>query len=108
MRERRRLFWAAVWLAVTFIGVKAYYLGAPAVRVAEPRATGKCRVRYNRLFPGGEEPPKFFDWLDSTKWRASHLHDKAGSREIVGVFPGRRVSSNNQVLASSCFLFLFR
>ena len=32
MRQRRRLFWAAVWLAVTFVGVKAYYLGAPAGR----------------------------------------------------------------------------
>jgi len=32
MREHRRLFWAAVWLAVTFVAVKAYYLGAPAGR----------------------------------------------------------------------------
>jgi len=78
------------------------------LRVAEPRASGKCPVPYNRLFPCGEEPLKFFDWLDSTKQSASHLDDKAGSREIAGVFPGRRVSSNHQILASSRFLFLFR
>ena len=37
----------------------------------------------------------------------SRLRDNADSREIAGVFPDRRVSSNHQVLASSCFLFLF-
>jgi lipoteichoic acid synthase len=29
-RETRRLFWAAVWLAIALITVKAYYLGVPA------------------------------------------------------------------------------
>lgn len=32
VRETRRLFWAAVWLAVAFVAVKAYYLGVPAER----------------------------------------------------------------------------
>ena len=32
MREHRRLFWAAVWLAVAFVAIKAYYLGLPAGR----------------------------------------------------------------------------
>jgi arylsulfatase A-like enzyme len=32
MRENRRLFWAAVWLAVAFVAVKAYYLGVPPGR----------------------------------------------------------------------------
>jgi hypothetical protein len=72
------------------------------------RATGKSNVPYNRQFPGVEEQPKFFDWLDSTKRSVFRLHDKAGTREIVGAFPGQRVSSKYQVLASSCFLFLFR
>ena len=30
MNARRRLFWAAVWLAIVFIAVKAVYLGPPA------------------------------------------------------------------------------
>jgi lipoteichoic acid synthase len=30
MNANRRLFWAAVWLAVVFVGVKGFYLGAPA------------------------------------------------------------------------------
>jgi arylsulfatase A-like enzyme len=30
MREHRRLFWAAAWLAVVFVAVKAVYLGTPA------------------------------------------------------------------------------
>jgi hypothetical protein len=76
-------------------------------RVAEPRATGKCRAPYSRLFPGGGEQRKSFGEPDSTTRNASRLRDKAGSREIVGVFPDRRVSSNHQVLAPSCFLFLF-
>ena len=29
MREHRRLFWAAVWLAMVLLALKAYYLGAP-------------------------------------------------------------------------------
>ena len=36
MNERRRLSWAAVWLAVVFVAIKAYYLGAPAAPA--PRA----------------------------------------------------------------------
>jgi lipoteichoic acid synthase len=32
MRETRRLFWAAVWLAIALIAVKAFYLGVPAER----------------------------------------------------------------------------
>jgi lipoteichoic acid synthase len=32
MGESRRLFWAAVWLAIALIAVKAYYLGVPADR----------------------------------------------------------------------------
>ena len=30
MRERRRVHWTAAWLAIVFVAVKAYYLGAPA------------------------------------------------------------------------------
>ena len=30
MKARRRLFWAAVWLATVFVAIKAFYLGAPA------------------------------------------------------------------------------
>ena len=30
MREHRRLFWTAAWLAVVLVAIKAYYLGAPA------------------------------------------------------------------------------
>ena len=36
MNAGRRLFWAAVWLAVLFVTIKAFYLGAPAA--ATPRA----------------------------------------------------------------------
>ena len=36
MRETRRLYWAAVWLALVLVGIKAYYLGAPVA--ATPRA----------------------------------------------------------------------
>ena len=36
MREHRRLFWAAAWLAVVFVAVKAVYLGPPAA--ATPRS----------------------------------------------------------------------
>ena len=32
MRETRRLFWAAVWLAIALVAVKASYLGVPAER----------------------------------------------------------------------------
>lgn len=27
-----RLLWAAIWLAVMLVGIKAYYLGVPALR----------------------------------------------------------------------------
>src|SRR6185436_9958775 len=30
MGEQRRLSWAAVWLAIALIAIKAFYLGAPA------------------------------------------------------------------------------
>ncbi|HEX3645437.1 MAG TPA: sulfatase-like hydrolase/transferase [Vicinamibacterales bacterium] len=36
MREHRRLFWEAAWLAIVLLAIKAYYLGAPAA--ATPRA----------------------------------------------------------------------
>ena len=36
MREHRRLFWTAAWLAVVFVAVKAVYLGVPAAPT--PRA----------------------------------------------------------------------
>ena len=36
MREHRRVFWAAVWLAIVLLAIKAYYLGAPAA--ATPHA----------------------------------------------------------------------
>jgi lipoteichoic acid synthase len=36
MREHRRLFWVAVWLASVLLAIKAYYLGAPAAPT--PRA----------------------------------------------------------------------
>ena len=34
MRDTRRLFWAAVWLAIVFVAVKAVYLGVPAAATA--------------------------------------------------------------------------
>ena len=77
-------------------------------RVREPRATGKCRAPYDRLFPDGGEQLKSFGWPGSTTRNVSRLRDKAGSRKIVGAFPNLRVSSNHQVLTLSCFLFLFR
>ena len=36
MNQRRRLSWAAVWLAVVLVAIKAYYLGAPSA--PSPRA----------------------------------------------------------------------
>ena len=36
MNAHRRLFWAAIWLAAVLVGIKAYYLGAPAAPT--PRA----------------------------------------------------------------------
>jgi arylsulfatase A-like enzyme len=36
MKAQRSLFWAAIWLAIVCVGVKAYYLGAPAAPT--PRA----------------------------------------------------------------------
>jgi len=36
MREHRRLFWVAAWLAIVMLAIKAYYLGAPAAPT--PRA----------------------------------------------------------------------
>jgi arylsulfatase A-like enzyme len=32
MREHRRLYWTASWLAIVLVAVKAFYLGAPAER----------------------------------------------------------------------------
>ena len=36
MREHRRVFWAAAWLAIVLLAIKAFYLGPPAA--ATPRA----------------------------------------------------------------------
>jgi hypothetical protein len=30
IRAKRRVFWAAVWLAIVLVAIKAYYLGVPA------------------------------------------------------------------------------
>ena len=32
MREHRRLYWTASWLAIVLVAVKAFYLGRPAER----------------------------------------------------------------------------
>jgi hypothetical protein len=32
MREHRRLYWTASWLAIVLVAVKAFYLGTPAER----------------------------------------------------------------------------